>query len=544
VQGRIETTGRALVFCAAVAVLAGCVRPSTVDNGPQLARSTMEAPTSGRARDGLDACLDAIAPQRKEPTYPALSYACAVRAEPSPAAQTLEQQQLRKLADLVLSSDGQRFRERMLAPGITLAVATMPPGTYLFADSFGVNRGDQLGVVPGKGLAMVRFRPNQGRAEDANYPPEGIFVPVTLTGEVAGHSGDMRITLRAIEGPALWTEGWADASAQAYLRLLERTRLNQESARGFRDPSKLRIHSNGIYLMEPYDPDRIPLLMIHGLRSNPSIWRTLTLAVLKDPEAHARFQVWHAFYPTGTPPFYAASKARERLSGLLDRLDPSGTDVAHRHVALIGHSMGGLISRALVTKDNGALWDATFTVPAAVLPVSPERREDFEKILSLGHEPEIGFVGFLNTPHRGSRTADGAIGRFADSLVMLPEAFRSIFAEDLDYLPYTTPEMRQFLEPGGPSSVDALSPLHPLLRRMAELPIAPEVDIVSVVGVRKGPACVTTPGCVATDGVVTYQSAHLDQGKELLIRSAHDGYDKPEAIAFLLAELKAWAAGL
>jgi hypothetical protein len=103
--------------------------------------------------------------------------------------------------------------------------------------------------------------------------------------------------------------------------------------------------------------------------------------------------------------------------------------------------------------------------------------------------------------------------------------------------------MRAFLSEGGPSSVEALSPGHPLLRTMAELPIAPGVRVASVIGVRQGPACAATPGCPATDGVVTYKSARLAQGRELVIRSGHDGYDKPETIAFLKAELLDWAGG-
>lgn len=531
-----------LLSLGCVIAMAGCVQSGSSEPATVIARSSMAEPPAGAA-DGLAACLASIDHLRQEPAYPALSYACADRSLPGAEAQALADRQLRRLADLSLTEDGRTFRVREIAPGVTLDAAAVPDGTYSFADSFGVNHGDTPGVSPGRGVPMVRFRPNRGAA-DAQYPPEGIFVPVALTADVAESDGTLRITLRAVEGPDLRTGGWADASGQAYLRLLERTRLNQESARGFRDPSKLRIHGNGIYLMEPYDPDRIPLLMLHGLRSNPSIWRPLTLAVMSDPVMHRRFQVWHAFYPTGTPPFYAASKARERLRLVLDQFDPAGTDLARRHVALVGHSMGGIMSRALVTEDRGALWDAAFTVPPADLPVSPMRQRDFQEILTLGHERQIGFVGFLNTPHRGSGTADGILGRLADSMIMLPATFMNIFTEDPDYLPYTTPEMRAFVQEGGPTSVEALSPGHPLLRRMADLPIAPGVTVVSVIGVRKGPACAATPGCEATDGVVSYQSARLAQGKELVIRSGHDGYDKPEAIAFLLAELKAWADAL
>jgi hypothetical protein len=528
---------------SALLFLAGCDTARPPPDRDALARSTMTEPAA--APDStLASCLVAIGDPREEPAHDALAYACAMRAAPSDDAAAMADLHLRRLAELSLQNDGRGFRDRQLAPGITLAGSGLPPGHYDFADRYGVTGGAAPGVLPGRGVAMVRFRPNPG-GDAANYPPEGLFVPVALTADVeTGPDGAFTVRLRTVEGGALSAEGWADATGQAYLRLLERTRLNQESARGFRDPSKLRVHGNGIYLIEPYDPDRIPLLMIHGLRSNPSIWRDLTLAVMDNPDLHARFQVWHAFYPTGLPPFYIAAKARERLRGLVARLDPSGTDMAHRHIAVIGHSMGGIVTRSLVTNDAGALWSRTFTVPPQSLPVGEKRRQDFIDILTLDHEPQIGFVGFLNTPHRGSGSAEGLIGRIAASMVMLPSSFRTIFTDDPNYLAYTTPEMREFLMDGGTTSVQALSPRHPLLRELAELPLAPGVTAVSVIGVRRGAACAAMPGCNATDGVVSYDSARLPQGKELVIQSGHGGYAAPEAIRFLMTELRSWSDGL
>ena len=378
----------AATILSGLLVLAGCDTARPPQDRDVLARSTMTEPAA--APDSmLASCLAAIQAPPEEPAHDALAYACATRAAPSDDAAAMADRHLRRLADLSLPNDGRGFRDRALAPGIRLVGSRLPPGHYDFADSYGVTGGATPGVIPGRGVAMVRFRPNPG-GDAANYPPEGLFVPVALTADAeTGPDGALTITLRVVEGGALSAGGWADASGQAYLRLLERTRLNQESARGFRDPSKLRVHGNGIYLIEPYDPDRIPLLMIHGLRSNPSIWRDLTLAVMDDPDLHARFQVWHAFYPTGVPPFYIASKARERFRGLVARLDPSGTDMAHRHVAVIGHSMGGIVARSLVTDDDGALWEPDFHRPAR------------------GPSGECRATsGFHRHPDAGARTAD------------------------------------------------------------------------------------------------------------------------------------------
>jgi pimeloyl-ACP methyl ester carboxylesterase len=492
------------------------------------------------ATDDAPRCPGILSATPRDPAALALSYACVQTTAATPEEEAAAQEHLATLARLAYDPGERGFAPQSLGNGVVLDVAALGPLRYDFADRAEIDGDRAPGILPGRGVPLVGFRPNAGEA-DAHYPPEGIFTPVTLTADVGATPEGLRITLRPVTPDEARQGGWADAGAQAYLRLLERTRLNQESSRGFRDPSKLRIHGNGIYLIEPYDPERIPVLMIHGLRSNPEIWRTLTRRILSDPDLHARFQVWHAFYPTGVPPFYTASRIRMQLNDVQARFDPEGDDVASRDVALIGHSMGGIVARALVTEDEGALWRRTFLVPPEDLAVSEERRQDFLRLLTLNHEPEIGFVGFVNTPHRGSASAEGWIGRFASSMVMLPMSFQRIFTEDPDYLPQTTPEMRAFLMGGGPTSVEALSPRHPLLQAMADLPTAPGVEAVSVVGVRGGTECLQRPGCVATDGVVPYESAHLGFGTEKVVRSGHGSYDDPEAVEFLLSSLRAWA---
>lgn len=537
VQRQIGPRWVALALCGA---LAACTpagpRHGAADRGPQV--STMSQAMTGRDDAALAPCGAAAAGVPRDPAGVARAYACTA-ALPSPEAEALAQEHLAALARLAYDPRQRGFGPRTLGDGVTLDVAPLAPLRYDFADRAEIDGDRAPGILPGRGVPLVGFRPNAGKT-DAHYPPEGIFAPVTLTADVGGTPDDLRVVLRPVEPGEARAGGWADAGAQAYLRLLERTRLNQESSRGFRDPSKLRVHTNGIYLIEPYDPGRIPVLMVHGLRSSPEIWRTLTRRILSDPELHARFQVWHAFYPTGVPPFYTASRIRMQLNDVLQRFDPEGDDVASRDIALIGHSMGGIVARALVTDDGGALWRRTFVVPPSELAVSEERRQDFLRILTLRHEPEIGFVGFVNTPHRGSATAEGWIGRFASSMVMLPSSFQRIFEEDPDYLPQTTPEMRAFLMGGGPTSVQALSPRHPLLQAMADLPVAPGVETVSVIGVRGGPGCLARPGCVATDGVVPYESAHLGFGAEKIVRSGHGSYDDPEAVEFLLSALRDW----
>jgi hypothetical protein len=300
-------------------------------------------------------------------------------------------------------------------------------------------------------------------------------------------------------------------------------------------------HTDGIYLIEGYDPNRIPVLMIHGLRSSPLAWEELTRAILATPRLHQRFQVWHAFYPTGLPPFYTVSRIRLALRSVLEHFDPEGDDLPSKHMAVVGHSMGGLVAHMLVSDDGGALWRETFTTTPEELDVDEARTAELLEIFRIQHEPQIGFVAFIATPHRGSDTADRPIGRIGSSLVDLPVRFTSLFTEDQSYLDQTTPAMRPYLDRGGPDSIRVLSPEHPLLGVLAELPVADGVEHVSVIGVREGAECAKDPICTATDGVVTYESAKFSPpADEKIIRAGHDVQRHPEAIAFLLERLGSW----
>nr|WP_306288376.1 hypothetical protein [Pseudoalteromonas sp. WY3] len=56
--------------------------------------------------------------------------------------------------------------------------------------------------------------------------------------------------------------------------------------------------------------------MIHGLNSDPLIWRYLTMAILNDAVLSQRYQIWHVYYPSGPPPFFNAMRVRHLLSEL------------------------------------------------------------------------------------------------------------------------------------------------------------------------------------------------------------------------------------
>src|SRR5881227_1328543 len=117
----------------------------------------------------------------------------------------------------------------------------------------------------------------------------------------------------------------------------------------------------GLYLLQPYDPDRIPLLFVHGLFSTPFDWVKTINGLQADPEIRKRYQFWVFAYPTGNPILYSALRLREELAKV-DKLYPD-----HKDYVLVGHSMGGLLSQAQVTSITRADWEQTLGEPGMQL---------------------------------------------------------------------------------------------------------------------------------------------------------------------------------
>jgi hypothetical protein len=89
------------------------------------------------------------------------------------------------------------------------------------------------------------------------------------------------------------------------------------------------------------------------------------------------------------------------------------------------------------------------------------------------------------------------------------------------------PLLRYRLQQGLPRSVDNMSPGHPTIKILADLPVAPGVKVHSVIAIKGGGRSLDDAG----DGVVSYRSAHLDEAaSELIVQSGHSVQGNPDAI--------------
>ena len=114
-----------------------------------------------------------------------------------------------------------------------------------------------------------------------------------------------------------------------------------------------------VFLMQPYDPDKRVIVMVHGLASSPEAWVNMANEILGDKELRDHYQIWQVYYPTNMPIALNHIALRRIMNETFKHFDAHGSHTASKDVVLIGHSMGGVISRMMVSSDNGAL-DAWF----------------------------------------------------------------------------------------------------------------------------------------------------------------------------------------
>jgi triacylglycerol esterase/lipase EstA (alpha/beta hydrolase family) len=141
-------------------------------------------------------------------------------------------------------------------------------------------------------------------------------------------------------------------------------------------------------------------------------WAPMVHALWADPVLRRSYQVCVFSYPSGYPIPYSALLLRRELDAL-DRTFP-----LHQPIVLIGHSMGGIISRLMITDSGGdKLWRYFFGKSPAGTQLSPESKALVKEGLIFKPRRDVARVIFISTPHRGSVLAENPIGRIGSSLI-------------------------------------------------------------------------------------------------------------------------------
>ncbi|MBC8011044.1 MAG: alpha/beta hydrolase, partial [Burkholderiales bacterium] len=313
----------------------------------------------------------------------------------------------------------------------------------------------------------------------------------------------------------------ADFTAPIAVMLASTDTKRQELARLFR-PEKY-AETARISRLQPYDPNKTVVLVIHGLKDTQATWTPMFNTLCGDEEIRRDYQFWFFGYPTGYPYPYSAAILRRELDAIQKKFP------LHKPMVVVGHSMGGCISRLLITDTEEKLWLALFKKPPAEVPLSPASREFFTEAFIFRPRPEVGRVVFMAAPLRGAELASGWPGRVGSRLVRTPTTLLEVGADAMKVVTFQGDELRV---KNIPNSVDTLAPNNRFVRAVQTLPFAPGIPYHVIVGDRGkgGNKDKTKP--VMSDGFVPYWSSRLDgAASELIVPSGHGVHQNAAAIA-------------
>lgn len=308
--------------------------------------------------------------------------------------------------------------------------------------------------------------------------------------------------------------------------------LEQETDVAFGQSGTLRSGKHmseiGLYAPAPLRTDKIPVVMVHGLLAGPTGWYEAFNSLSLDPELRRSYQGWAFAYPTGLPFPYSARFLREALVETIERLDPEGTNPLLQQVVIVSHSMGGLLTRLMISDSGMVMWNSGLSESPDEINLEPEDLEWVKASVIFESLPFITRAVFFSTPHRGSKYAADLVGKLGASFVPLPDDLQALSQRILlsagDSAIGDGAERKKL-----PDGIQTLQPESNLILALDQMEIDPRVTYHSIIGDRgKG----DTPE--SSDGIVAYRSSHLEgAASETIVPSGHGTYKDPEGIAEL-----------
>lgn len=384
----------------------------------------------------------------------------------------------------------------------------------------------------GLGVPLIAVRKHHGETHTAEkfYPP-GLSFPVTAFMRVVpepspteGHhvvhlelydplnTSEINIDGRLVPLESDLTTPLAYALNQKELRNLD------SSTAGLLNPAKTE-KLQGLYMLEPYHPGKIPVLMIHGLWSSPITWMEMFNDLRGAPEIRSRYQFWFYLYPTGQPFWRTALALRRDLALARQIIDREHRQPALDQMVLVGHSMGGLVAHLQTLDSRNDFWNIVSDRPFQLVKATDETKRDLADTFFFRPNPAVRRVITIGTPFRGSKMANSTTRWLGNKLIKVPQ----MLIRHRQRLEKDNPDF--FREPANlidvDTSIDSLAPDSPILPVMLAAQRAPWVQYHNVVG------HIPDEGLIGrvvggSDGVVSISSAHLDNvSSEIEVNADH-----------------------
>ena len=382
-------------------------------------------------------------------------------------------------------------------------------------------------------LIAVRKKQQESSANHEKYYPPELTMPMTAFMRLLPGEIDSLRAAQTIQGPAFNVR-------RAVLSLydpLEQTQVMTESkvvplesdittplAYALKDPllnkgvyatasllnAEFAPELYGMFMLEPYDPNKIPVVMVHGLWSSPVTWVHMFNDLRANPDIHDNYQFWFYSYPTGQPFWISAQQMRSDLASIRRELDPGNDSKSLDRMILVGHSMGGLISLMQTMESEDHFWNLISENPIDSLVGDPKTVQLLKETFYFHPNPAIERVITIATPLQGSEVANGATRWVSQKLFTLPsivtQDFHAIAKQNQDKLKSSSLLTRA-------TSIDSLATHDPVFEALAAAKQSEQVKTHNIIGrlplgllKRVAGSKVESSG----DGVVSVESANND----------------------------------
>ena len=384
----------------------------------------------------------------------------------------------------------------------------------------------------GLGVPMiaVRKKPSSDDPREKYYP-EGLSYAVTAMMRCSkphdGQYGESNVCVLEFFDPLTanqvklanhWVPLETDLTTPlAFFLDTPRFRERNHETEGLLNPAGA-AKNRGLYMLEPYDPERIPVLMVHGLWSSPRTWMDMFNDLRSFPELRQRYQFWFYLYPSGQPFWLSATQLRNDLQSLRQTFDPPHRDVPIDQMVLVGHSMGGLISRMQTIDSGDDFWRIVSDQPREKLQGETEQRDKLVSTLFFKPNQSVSRVITIGTPHRGSRFANNLTRWVARQLIELPK----MTVKTSEDLVKSNPGLFRDTDLlTMANAIDSLAPESPIFPVMQRAKYSPRVKYHNIIGVLSDPSLLQKKAGRG-DGVVSYESARMeDTESELIVDAEH-----------------------
>ena len=367
-------------------------------------------------------------------------------------------------------------------------------------------------------LIAVRKPTSENVSSFEKYYPPSLSVPMTAFLEVLSFDaseGRLRALLRLFD-PQQQTivetkSGAAPLESDLTVPIayyLQNPLLNSDliSTASLLD-ANIAANYYGFYMLEPFDPKKIPVVMVHGLWSSPVTWMKMFNDLNSNVWLRENYQFWFYMYPTGQPFWITAAEMRRDLKQLKLDVGAQPESSAMQEMVLIGHSMGGLVSRMQTVDSGEAFWELVSDYPLEEMKGNEETKRKISEVVYFKPNPDIKKVVTIATPHRGSKYANHLTRWLSHKVFTLPtsweESLEEFLRENRDRLKTNKRIMI-------PTSVDSLAPDSPFIYALSNADVNADVVFHNVIGNEPPSSFLDSVSRKELgDGVVSLESAEL-----------------------------------